>query len=69
MFAFRFLGPSILTLEEGRDVHLTVVRLQGSFREVHVKWNLSVGAFPDVSPANGTITFDNVSFESTSSQL
>lgn len=43
-------------------VLLTVARLQGRFRQVHVQWNLSVGAFPDVYPANGTLTFDDVSF-------
>ena len=60
-FIFRFSSGQSVLIEEGREVRLTVVRLQGSFREVHVSWNVSVDAFPDISPANGTLTFHNVS--------
>ena len=51
-----------MAIKEGDEVVLTVARSQGRFREVHIHWNLSVGAFPDVYPANGTLTFDDVSF-------
>ena len=57
----RFSPADSVLIEEGREITLTVVRLQGSFREVHVSWNVSVDAFPDISPANGTLTFHDVS--------
>ena len=61
LFICRFSPPYSVLLEEGREVSLTVVRSQGSFREVHVSWNVSVDAFPDIHPANGTLTFYDVS--------
>lgn len=63
LFVFRFSPPHSVLLEEGREVSLAVVRSQGSFREVHVSWNVSGDAFPDVYPANGTLTFYDVSSE------
>lgn len=63
LFVFRFSPPHSVLLEEGHEVSLAVVRSQGSFREVHVSWNVSVDAFPDVYPANGTLTFYDVSSE------
>ena len=58
---FRFSSPQTVSLEEGREARLKVVRLQGSFRKVRVFWNVSSGAFPDIYPANGTLAFPNVS--------
>ena len=48
-------------VEEGREISLTVKRSQGGFREIHVSWNVSADAFPDISPANGTLSFHDVS--------
>lgn len=50
-----------MLVEEGGAVRLTVTRLQGSLGEVHVSWNITTDAYPDIYPVNGTITFDNVS--------
>lgn len=57
----RFSSTRMVLIEEGHEAHLTVVRRQGSFHEVHVSWNISSGAFPDVYPPNGTLTFRDVS--------
>jgi hypothetical protein len=68
-FIFRFSSPQTVLIKEGNEVHLTVVRLQGSFREVRVSWNISADAFPDISPANGTLTFYDVSIGNISRKM